>query len=112
MRNWKGALKWLRKIIPRERPVAPLHRELIGGVGEIPGDFEQAFAFENDMETEAESDDETSNLEAGIAAVNLSGERKASIQAHWSNALIVKVIGKTVGYQVMSTRIVDHYDAI
>ena len=31
------------------------------------------------METEAESDDKTSDLEAGIVAVNLSGERKSSI---------------------------------
>ena len=48
-------------------------------MGEIPGTFEQAFAFENEMETEVESDDETSDLEAGIVAVNLSAERKASI---------------------------------
>ena len=48
-------------------------------MGEIPGAFEQAFAFENEMETEVESDDETLDLEVGIVAVNLSGERKASI---------------------------------
>lgn len=59
------------------------------------------------METKVESIDETSNIEAGIAAMNLSGERKASIRAHWSNALIMKVIGKTVGYQVMSTRLLS-----
>nr|POE84107.1 hypothetical protein CFP56_65319 [Quercus suber] len=76
-------------------------------VREIPGAFEQAFAFENDMETEVESNDETLNIEVGIAAVNLLGERKASIRAHWSNALIVKVIGKTVGYQIMSTRLLS-----
>lgn len=33
----------------------------------------------------------------GITALNLSSARKASIRASWSNALIVKVTGKTVG---------------
>nr|XP_023870400.1 uncharacterized protein LOC111983002 [Quercus suber]POE88813.1 uncharacterized protein CFP56_25259 [Quercus suber] len=47
------------------------------------------------METEAESENETSDLEAGNTAVNLSKDRKARIRAQWSNALIVKVIGKT-----------------
>ena len=64
----------------------------------FPGAYEQAFVFEYDMETEPKSDDETSDLEVGIAAVNLSGDRKASIRAQWSNALIVKVIRKTMGY--------------
>ena len=50
------------------------------------------------METEVELDDETLDLEVGIAVVNLSGEIKANIRAHWSNALIVKVIGKMLGY--------------
>lgn len=59
------------------------------------------------MDMEAESDGETSNLEAGIAAVNLSGKRKASIRAQWSNALIVKVIRKMVGHQFMSTRLLS-----
>lgn len=49
------------------------------------------------METEVEYDDESSNIAAGIAAVNLYGARKANIKALWSNALIIKVIGKTVG---------------
>ena len=65
---------------------------------EIPGAFEKAFAFENDMEAKVELDDETSDLEASIAVVNLSREIKANIRAHWSNALIVKVIGKMLGY--------------
>ena len=76
-------------------------------MGEIPGAYEQAFVFENDMETEAKSDNETSDLKAGIAIVNLSGERKASIRAQWSNVLIVKVIGKMVGYQLMLTRLLS-----
>lgn len=76
-------------------------------LGEIPRAFEQAFAVENDMESEAEFDDKTLDLEAGIAAMNLSGEQKSSIRSQWSNALIVKVIGTTVDYQTMSTRLLS-----
>nr|POF27241.1 hypothetical protein CFP56_12583 [Quercus suber] len=43
------------------------------------------------------SDDESSDLVAGIAAFNLFGARKASIRALWTNSLIVKVVGKIVG---------------
>lgn len=51
------------------------------------------------------SDDESSDLAAGIAAFNLFGARKASIRALWTNALIVKVVGKTVGYQFLTSQI-------
>ena len=64
--------------------------------GEVPGAYEP-FKFEHDMETEVEYDDESSDIAMGIAAVNLYGARKANIKALWSNALIIKVIGKTIG---------------
>lgn len=70
-------------------------------VGEIPGAYEQAFVADYGMETEVHSDDEESDPEAGVIAVNLSGVRKARIRAKWTNALIVKVVGKTVGYQFL-----------
>lgn len=57
------------------------------------------------METEVDSDDESSDIAAEIAAVNLSRARKANIRALWSNALIIKVIGKSVGYQFLTARI-------
>ena len=89
MRSWRGAPKRLERTILRERLAFPHHQEQVGGgggvsykeklLGEIPGAYEQAFVFEYDMETEPESDDETSDSEVGIAAVNLSGDRKASI---------------------------------
>ena len=75
--------------------------------GTIPGAYERAFRFEHDMETEVESEDESSNLAAGIAAVNLSGARKASITSLWTTALIIKVVGKTVGYQFLTSRIMS-----
>lgn len=81
------------------------NKERLTGV--IAGAYEEAFSVENGMETEVESDDESSDLAAGIVAVNLSGARKASIRAQWTNALIVKVVGKTVGYQFPSSRIMS-----
>lgn len=74
-------------------------------LGEIPGAYEQVFHFNNDMETEIESNDESANITAGVAAVNLSGETKAKIRAPWANALIVKFFGKTVGYHFLITRL-------
>ncbi|KAL0017229.1 hypothetical protein SO802_004298 [Lithocarpus litseifolius] len=57
------------------------------------------------MDMANDSDYESWDLEAGIAALNLSSARKASIRALWSKALIVKVIGRTVGYQFLTSRI-------
>nr|XP_023911415.1 uncharacterized protein LOC112023033 [Quercus suber]POF11677.1 uncharacterized protein CFP56_62253 [Quercus suber] len=65
------------------------------------GAYEHTFAFENDMDTEVESDADEKDLPLGEVAVRLSGVRKASIRAAWNNALIVKVFGKTVGYHFM-----------
>ena len=75
--------------------------------GVIPGAYEEAFSAENGMDTEAESDNESSDLAAGIVAVNLSGARKAGIRAQWTNALIVKVVGKTVGNQFLPSHIMS-----
>ncbi|KAL0015662.1 hypothetical protein SO802_002731 [Lithocarpus litseifolius] len=57
------------------------------------------------METEVHSDDEESDPEAGVIALNLSGVRKASIRAKWMDALIVKVVGKTMGYQSLISKL-------
>ncbi|KAL4603343.1 hypothetical protein ACB092_10G117500 [Castanea dentata] len=59
------------------------------------------------MEAKVESDNETSDIEAGIAAVNLLGDRKSHIRAPWSYALIVKVAGKTMGYKFISNRLMS-----
>ena len=67
-------------------------------IGEIPCAYEEAFRFKASMDTEVESDDENLDLVTGIVAVNLSGARKVSMRAQWTNALIVKVVGKMVGY--------------
>lgn len=50
-------------------------------LGEIPGAFEQAFNSGCSMESEAESDDEFSDLLLGEKAVKLSGSTKYRIRA-------------------------------
>lgn len=50
-------------------------------LGEIPGAFEQAFDFGFNMEMEAESDDEFSELPLGEKAVKFSRDMKAKIRA-------------------------------
>ena len=74
-------------------------------VGEMPGAYEQAYVTDYEMEAEVDSDDEESNPKAGVIAMNLPGERKASIRAKWTKALIVKVVGRTLGYQFLFSKL-------
>ena len=83
--------------------VAKSYKEKL--LGEIPGAYEQALNFEQNMETEVESDDETSELSTSIAVVNLSSERKTKIRSQWINTLIVKVVGRVVGYHFLTSRL-------
>ena len=90
---------------PQSEGKKSFYKERLTGM--IPGAYERAFRFEHDMETKMESNDESSNLVVGIAAVNLSGARKASIRSLWTNALIIKVVGKIMGYQFLTSRIMS-----
>lgn len=92
-------------VSPRAEGTRSSYKEKI--TSEIPGAYERAFKFEDEMDMKNDSNDESLDLEAGIAAFNLSGARKASIRALWSNALIVKVVGKTVGYQFLTSWIMS-----
>nr|POF09398.1 hypothetical protein CFP56_42430 [Quercus suber] len=75
-------------------------------IGDIPGAFEQAFNFENVMETEVEFDiEEEEELLPGEVVVKLSGDRKAKIRVAWNNGLIVKVFGRTVGYHYLVSKL-------
>ena len=75
-------------------------------IGDIPGAFEQAFDFDNVMETKAKSDnEEEAELLLGEVVVKIFGDRKAKIHAAWNNALIVKVFKKTVGYHNLVSKL-------
>ncbi|XP_030923116.1 uncharacterized protein LOC115950001 [Quercus lobata] len=76
-------------------------------IGEIPGAYAQAFDFseyiDNGMESEPES--EVDSLRQGVAAVRLSRDIIHRIRAPWSSALIVKVVGRTVGYNFLLSKL-------
>nr|POE70238.1 hypothetical protein CFP56_36502 [Quercus suber] len=67
----------------------------------MPGAFEQAFSFRNCMNTEVESNDEFPELPIGEKVVKFSKSTKMRIRTPCTNALIVKVFGKTVGYHFL-----------
>ena len=74
-------------------------------LGEVAGAYEEAFEFNGAVDMGAQFDDEDSDLSAGTAAVNLLGERKQNIRKQWKNAFIVKVVGRTVGFQFLHSRL-------
>ncbi|XP_050277862.1 uncharacterized protein LOC126719336 [Quercus robur] len=74
-------------------------------VGDIPGAYEQAFKFDKDWKEEYESDTELEPLLEGMVEVNLSKETKAHIRAPWSKALIVKVYGRSIGFNYLTFKI-------
>lgn len=74
-------------------------------VGEIPRAYVKAFRFAETRKKEDDSDNELENLTEGMADVNLSKETKARIRASWSKALIVKVYGRTVGFNYLTFKI-------
>ena len=51
---------------------------------------------------EEDSDDELEDLVEGMVDVRLSKETKSHIRAPWAKALIVKVYGRTIGYNYRS----------
>lgn len=50
---------------------------------------------------EEESDIELDEVAKGFTTVKLSKETKIKVRGAWSNALIVKVFGRTVGYHYL-----------
>nr|XP_023918488.1 uncharacterized protein LOC112030039 [Quercus suber]POF02866.1 uncharacterized protein CFP56_10923 [Quercus suber] len=74
-------------------------------VGEIPGAYIQAFNFGEAMEDGAESDEEVENLRRGLVAVKFSSDFKQQIRDPWVRALIVKVYGKSVGFNFLQSKL-------
>nr|POE81054.1 uncharacterized protein CFP56_55205 [Quercus suber] len=74
-------------------------------IGEIPGAYMQAFDFSDYVENEVESEINVESIREGFAAVNLSREFKQLIRAPWTNALIIKVFGRSVGFNFLNSRI-------
>ena len=52
-----------------------------------------------------ELDDEFFDLPLGELAVKLCGTTKPRIRSQWANALLVKIFGKTIGYNYLRSRV-------
>lgn len=76
-------------------------------IGEIPGAYAQAFDFSEyiDNGMESELDSEVDNLRQGVAAVSLSKATIQRIRAPWSSAFIIKVFGRSVGYNFLLSKL-------
>lgn len=74
-------------------------------VGEIPSAYEQAFKFDKSLEMEYESDMDIDPLIEGMVEVKLSKETKMHIREPWLKALIVKVFGRTAGFNYLTFKI-------
>nr|POF27371.1 hypothetical protein CFP56_14488 [Quercus suber] len=76
-------------------------------MGELPGAYTQAFSFEDLMEDDIESDDEVKALQEGLVAMKFSKELKHEIRSPWSHALIVKVYGRSVGFNFIHNKLLS-----
>lgn len=74
-------------------------------LGEIPGAYNQAFAFDESMDADVDSDEEIEELREGFAAVKLSKDVKHRIRAVWASSFIVKVYGRSVGFNYIQAKL-------
>lgn len=81
------------------------YKEKLAGI--IPGAYAEAFGFQEDIEEDALSDDEMTELADGVAAVKRSKATKLRIRSPWANALIIKVLCRSVGYHYLHSRIMN-----
>ncbi|KAK9983119.1 hypothetical protein SO802_032644 [Lithocarpus litseifolius] len=80
-------------------------------IGAIPGAFAKAFDFADQMEEDENSDDDDTEVNGlhreGMVAVKLTKETKNRIRKPWSKSVIVKLVGKTVGFSYMQNKLVQ-----
>ena len=57
------------------------------------------------MDAEVDSDEEVETILGGLAAVRFPQELKWQIRTPWSKAFIVKVYGRTVGFNFLHNRL-------
>lgn len=73
-------------------------------VVQLPGAYKNAFSLVDQMHEDAESDVEEENIEEGAISLSLSKEDKIRVRSQWSNALIIKTFGRTIGYYYLSQK--------
>ena len=78
-------------------------------MGEILGAFAQAFDLTDQMKEDLDSNDESGKASnsvcEGQVKIKLSKETKKCIWGPWSKAIIVKLVGKTVGLSYMQSKL-------
>ena len=74
-------------------------------VGEFPGAYAEAFEFSDILDLDADSDEEMEELREGLAAIKLTRETKIRIRKSWSNALIIKLYGRTIGFNFLQSKL-------
>ena len=89
-------------------------------VGEIPEAFAQALDLRDKEETDMvlgsfaadKESDEIRELRDGLVAAKISQGLKQCIRVPWSKALIVKVYGRTVGYNFLHAKILSLWNPV
>ncbi|XP_075654038.1 uncharacterized protein LOC142624363 [Castanea sativa] len=78
-------------------------------VGEILGVFAQAFDcidhVEEDLDSDNESGEAPNSVHEGQVKIKLSIETKRRIRGPWSKAIIVELVGKTMGLSYMQNKL-------
>ena len=76
-------------------------------VGEVPGAYTQAFSFGDLIEDDIESDHEVEALRERLVVVKFSKDFKHEIRSPWTRALIVKVYGRSVGFNFIHNKLLS-----
>ena len=78
-------------------------------VGEIPGAFAEAFDLIDQMEEDPDSDDDDVDVgdssRVGVVAMKLSKETKRRIRGPWSKAIIIKLVGRSIGLNYLQSKL-------
>ena len=74
-------------------------------MGELPGVYAKAFEFSETLDLDADSDEEVEELREGLTAIKLTRETKLRIRKPWSNALIIKLYGRTIGFNFLQSKL-------
>ena len=76
-------------------------------VGEMPGAFAQAFNLSSKEAVSDEPSLDVEGLHKGLLSVKLSFDMRKQIRAKWAFSLIVKVVGRTVGFHFLRNRVMS-----
>ena len=78
-------------------------------IGTIPGAFAKAFDFPDQMDEDEDSDDDVAEVpkvqHEGMVAFKLTKETKNHIRKPWSKTIIVKLVGRSVGFSYMQNKL-------